>query len=114
MKLKYINQLTDDELKDLFLRLTQNCYGTIDIDDRFRCEHNDSLIFFKGVYSSYVTRGIRCSSPVSLALDDYNVYDMNCCLADDSFIKDYRKYMFARYGEQYAIDCFRNDCEGDY
>lgn len=109
--MKYINQLTDDELKDLFLRLTQNYYGIIDIDDRFRCERNDSLIFFKGVHSSHIIRGIRCFSPVSLALDDYNVYDMNCGLADGTFIKAYRRYMFARFGEQYAIDCFRNDTE---
>lgn len=112
--MKYINQLTDDELKDLFLRLTQNCYGTIDIDDRFRCGRNDSLIFFKGAYKSHVIRGIRCFSPVDLALDDYNVYDMNGGFVDDAFIKAYRRYMFARFGEQYAIDCFRNDTEGDY
>lgn len=113
--MKYINQLTDDELKDLFLRLVQNCYGVVNIDERFRCEHNDFLVFFKGAYISRVIRGIRCSSPINVVLDDYHVYDTNRDLiADDSFIKDYRKYMFARFGEQYAIDCFLNDCEGDY
>lgn len=113
--MEYINKLTDDELKDLFLRLVQNCYGTVNIDECFRCEHNDSLVFFKGAYLSRIIRGVRCSSPINVVLDDYHVYDTNRdVMVDDSFVKDYRKYMFARFGEQYAIDCFLNDCEEDY
>lgn len=51
MKLKYINQLTEPELKDLLLKFAQSYYGATDIVGYFRCKHYDTLIYLEGMCS---------------------------------------------------------------
>ena len=110
MKLKYANQLTEPELKDLLLKFAQSYYGAVDIDDYFRCKHNANLIYLEAVCNVSPIKEIQQLVPVELALDDYHAYSVhgnNLEVAYD-FEDEFHKYMRAKFGKQYTIDWFKN------
>lgn len=110
MKLKYINQLTEPELKDLLLSFAQSRYEVTDIVGYFRCKHYDVLIHLEGMCSLSVIKEMQQVFPIELALDDYHAYSVhgnNLEVAYD-FEDEYQKYMRAKFGKQYTIDWFKN------
>ena len=116
--MEYVNQLTDNELEDMFVYLVKKYYGA----DNF---YNDCYIFRQpwttvgGNFGTVKTRrnfstsnsnGIDNPILIELDFDDFNVspgenaYELNWAMT-----QEYRKYMFDNYGNQYAIDCFLDE-----
>lgn len=111
--MEYVNKLTDDELKDIFVCLGKEYYGATNINDDFYIQYNYSSVTVEGTYNTII-HGVKFSSvPIKLELDDYHVYNSNFEL-NLAMTRDYRKCMFDKYEQQYAIDCFWDDCDGDY
>lgn len=111
--MEYINKLTDDELKDIFVCLGKEYCSAININDDFYVQHNYSSVTLEGTYNTIVN-GVKFSSvPIKFELDDYHVYNSNFEL-NWAMTQDYRKCMFDKFEKQYAYDCFWDDCEGDY
>lgn len=110
MKLKYINQLTEPELKDLLLSFAQSCYGATDIVGYFRCKHFDNLIYLEGMCNLSVNEKMQQLFPIELALDDYQAYSVhgNNLEAAYDFEDEFQKFMRAKFGKQYTIDWFKN------
>lgn len=116
--MKYVNQLTDKELKDMFVYLVKKYYEA----DNF---YDDCYIFRQpwttvgGNFGTLKTkrgfdtdRSNEVNNPILIELDfdDFNVspgenaYELNWGMT-----QKYRKYMFNKYGNQYAIDCFLDE-----
>lgn len=110
MKLKYANQLTENELKDLLLWFTQVQHGAVELDDYFRCKHFDNLIYLEGMCNLSVNEKMQQLFPIELALDDYHAYSVhgNNLEAAYDFEDEYQKFMRAKFGKQYTIDWFKN------
>lgn len=110
--LEYVNKLTDDELKDILTCLVTNyCEAT-----NFNCyyiEHNYSSVTVEGAFNTVAIDGVKYSESIKFDLDDYHVYNSHFEF-NEAMTKDYRKCMFDKYEQQYAIDCFWSDCDGDY
>lgn len=110
MQLKYTNQLTEPELKDLLLKFAQSYYGATDIVGDIRCKHYDALIYIEGMCSLSVIKEMQQVFPIELVLDDYQAYSVhgnNLEVAYD-FEDEYQKYMRSKFGQQYTIDWFKN------
>lgn len=120
--MKYVNKLTDNELKNLFVSLVKKYYGA----DNY---YNDCYIIrnpwvsVKGTFGSVTAKrdfdkvnlyGVNDLFSIGLDFDDFNVspgensYELNWGMT-----QEYRKHMFDKCGNQYAIDCFLNDCGED-
>lgn len=116
--MKYVNRLTDNELKDMFVYLVKKYYGANNF-------YNDCYIFRQpwttvgGNFGTVKTRrnfstgnsnGIDNPILIELDFDDFtvspgeNAYELNWDMT-----QEYRKYMFDKYGNQYAIDCFLDE-----
>lgn len=108
--LKYVNQLTETELKALLLSFAQSCYGAVDIDDYFRCKHNANLIYLEAVCNVSPIKEMQQLVPIELALDDYNAYSIHNGNFEVAyhFEDEYQKYMRSKFGQQYTIDWFKN------
>lgn len=114
MKLKYANQLTEDELKDLLLRFAQVQHGAVELDDYFRCKHLTYSVYLEAVYNASPIKEMQYFCPVELLLDDYHVYEgyNGNFKVVQSFEEAYQKYMRSKFGEQYVIDWVKNHIDG--
>ena len=117
--MKYVNQLTDNELKDLFVSLVKKYYGADDY-------YNDCYVLrnpwvtVRGTFGKVTAKrdfdkvnlyGANGLFTIGLDFDDFQVYPgENAYELNWDMTQEYRKYMFAKYGNQYAIDGFLNDC----
>ena len=117
MATKYINKLTDDELKDLFFKLVQSYYGPVNIHD-YSCSPNmTDSVWIKGMCASQYNTFLNQEFRVEIVFDDYVVYGLHNSIPEDNnkevvhhFEKVYRKYMRSKFGEPYIHDCPLNDC----
>lgn len=110
MKLKYANQLTETELKDLLLRFAQVQHGAVELDDYFRCKHLTYSVYLEAVYNASPIKEMQYFCPVELLLDDYHVYEgyNGNFEVVQGFEDEYQKYMRSKFGEQYVIDWAKN------
>lgn len=110
MKLKYANQLTENELKDLLLWFTQVQHGAVELDDCFRCKHNANLIYLEAMCNVSPIKEMQYLCPIELALDDYNMYNIHNGNFEVAyhFEDEYHKYMRSKFGQQYVIDWAKN------
>lgn len=102
--MKYINQLTDDELKKLFVCLIKDFYEVDKIDDDCQITRDPYFITIRGNFDRGIIKDVECPAPFTLELDDFNVYSsykLNWVME-----KHYRKHMVWKFGKQYALDCF--------
>lgn len=107
--MQYVTQLTDNELKDMFVHLAEKYYGANDF-------YNDYYILRQpwttvgGNFGTVKTNQIAGPILIKLDFDDFtvspgeNAYELNWDMT-----QEYRKYMFDKYGNQYAIDCFLDE-----
>lgn len=116
MKLNYANQLTYHEFKDLYSSLANNYQDYSEAEDLNLFGVNSLVIEEKyssiKLNGSFDVAGEDAPLEQCFEIDDFQVYDSDSVYLPH-LIKSYRKYMFAKFGDQYAIDCFRNDCEDD-
>lgn len=110
--MEYVNKLTDNELKDILTCLVTNYCEATNFNDDCYIHHNYSSVTVEGTFDTVTIDGAKCSTPVKLELDDYHVYNSNFEL-NWAMTQGYRKCMFDKYEQQYAIDCFWSDCDGD-
>ena len=114
--MKYANQLTEDELKELFLKFVQSCYGLV-VKATFPSKTTKQFVRIKGLCNSCDKTVLEYSVDIEWYLNDYDVYVYNS--QDDSyeivysFESEYRKYMRSKFEEQYACDCFWHEFDGD-
>lgn len=117
--MKYVNQLTDNELKDLFVSLVKKYYGADDY-------YNDCYVLrnpwvsVRGTFGNVTAKrdfdkvnlyGANSLFTIGLDFDDFQVYPgENAYELSWDMTQEYRKYMFDKYGNQYAVDGFLNDC----
>lgn len=116
MKLKYINQLTDAELKELFIKFAQSHCGLF-VNEYSRGMNTNDFIHLNGLCSLDADSPLRYAFPIEWAFNDYDVYVYNEQSHDYvvvySFEDDYRKYMRSKFEDQYARDCFWYDLDED-
>lgn len=108
--MKYIKQLTDDELKKLFVCLIKDFYEVGKIDDDCHIIRDQPLITIRGNFDRGILEDVECPAPFTLELDDFNVYSnylINWVMA-----QHYRRHMVWKFGKQYALDCFWDDLGG--
>lgn len=111
MKMKYINQLTDDELKKLYAAFIKN-YGEFEVK---------WLDVFKD-YPTITLDGSYCALNADNAetlfayfeINDYGVFsndnnDIDWFGYDVELTKIMRKFMLNKFGKQYLEDCFWSD-----
>lgn len=111
--MKYVNKLTDNELKNILISLAKDYYGMSNLDGNCCISRNDYSIIIGGYFNPIIANGVKCSAPLKLELDDFLVQTEDADFNYGDMTLDYRRYMFAKYGNQYAIDCFLYDCEED-
>lgn len=109
--MKYINQLTDDELKKIFVCLVKDFYLVDKIDGDCYITRDPYLIIIRGNFDRGIIKYVECPALFTLELDDFNVYSeykRNWVME-----KHYRRHMVWKFGKQYAIDCFWDGLGGD-
>lgn len=111
--MKYAKQLTDNELKDLLVYLAKHYYGANSFDNDYYILRNPSSITIGGNFDTVFIKGVKCSLPVKIEIDDFLVHTEDEDYDWGDMTIDYRKRMFSTYGNQYAVDCFLYDCEED-
>ena len=101
--MKYVNQLTDDDLKKIFVCLVKDFYGMDRLDD-YHINRDQSLITLRGNFDRVLIKDVKFSHPIKIELDDFNVYTEN----DPNWVmaQHYHRHMVWKFGKQYAIDCF--------
>lgn len=111
MKLKYINQLTDDELGELYSEFIKQYYG-------FKIEQLDALkgdfaIILEGSYYALDPDNNKTLSDDVFEINDYGVLDCDFEYDYDiGLTKILREFMLNRFGKQYMEDCFWHDFGG--
>ena len=113
MKLKYANRLTDNELKNILISLAKDYYGMNNLDGDCCIVRNDSSIVIGGYFNPIIVDGVKRSAPVRIELDDFRVWTEDKDYEYWDMNVDYRRYMFNKYSNQYAVDCFLYECEED-
>lgn len=93
--MNYINQLTKDDIRELFIALT-GVGKTFDIT-----LEGDSLCY------TLCGKSHRKNASYLIDLDDYYVD------GSAKATKKYRKFMLRKFGEKYMEDCFWNDMGDD-
>ncbi len=110
--MKYVNQLTDDELKDLFIEVAEECLGSNILEDNCFVQRNYDSVAIKGLINTVVIGGVRLPYPISFELDEFHVYIINKnAELNWTMTRCYRKHMGVKFGRDYAVDCFWDDCE---
>ena len=113
MELKYINQLTDDELSELYAAFIKN-YGGFMVEqlDAFK---GDYTIVLEGSYYALDADDNKTLFDDGFELNDYGVLSNTIGFGYNvELTKIMRKLMLNKFGKQYMEDCFWNDCDGDY
>lgn len=114
--MEYVNQLTEDELKELFLKFVQSCYGLV-VKATFPSKNTKQFVRIRGLCNSSDNIALEYSVDIEWYLNDYDVYVYNS--QDDSyeivysFESEYHKYMRSKFGDQYSRDCFWHDLDED-
>lgn len=93
--MKYINELTKDDIRELFITLTG-------VGKTLGITLEDDLLWYTLCGKSY-----RTNTSYLINLDDYYVED------SAKATKKYRKFMLRKFGEKYMEDCFWNDMGDD-
>lgn len=112
MKLKYINQLTDDELGELYSAFVKKYCG-------FKAKHlvvlkNDYTIVLVGSYYVLDADNNETMLDDSFEINDYGESDYDFEYSyDTELTKIMRKFMLNKFGKQYMEDCFWNDFVGE-
>lgn len=110
MKLKYTNQLTDDEIKEIFIGLAKDYWGSHTFKGDCTIQRKQSSIMIKGSFDTVVVNGKNFPYSIALEFDDFRVDSCYFEINWDMTL-DYRKYMFDKYGTPYAVDCLLYDCD---
>lgn len=119
MKLKYANQLTENELDELYSAFIKSYGG-------FQAEqpdvHKDNFnITFDGSYYVLNDDNVKTLFDGSFTINDYGVVHNDYDAFDDDFEYGYdvgvtkvlREFMLNKFGKQYMKDCFWNDFGGE-
>lgn len=93
--MNYINQLTKDDIRELFIVLTG-------VGKNLDITLEDDLLWYTLCGKSH-----RTNASYLINLDDYYVED------SAKATKKYRKFMLRKFGEKYMEDCFWNDMGDD-
>ena len=116
MALSYINQLTEDELKELFTKFVES-HSELDVKDYFHSTNTARFIYLKGLCASGTNTPLRYSAPIEMAFDDYDVYVYNEHSSNYevayAYEVEYRNYLRSKFGDQYSHDCFWHDLDED-
>lgn len=108
--MKYVNKLTDNELKNILISLAKDYYGMNNLDGDCCISRNDSSIIIGGYFNPIIANDVKCSAPLNLELDDFCVYIVNKdTVVNWTMTLCYRKRMFSEYGNQYILDAYWND-----
>lgn len=115
MKLKYINQLTDDELGELYSEFIKK-YGGFQVE-QLDVQKDNFNITFDGSYYALDDDNVKTLFDGSFAINDYGVVDNDYDAFDDDFEYGYdvgvtkvlREFMLNKFGKQYMEDCFWHD-----
>ena len=120
MALKYINQLTDDELGVLYWAFIES-YGGFQVEQPN--VHKDNFnITFDGSYYTLDDDNVKTLFDGSFVINDYGVVDNDYDVFDYDFENGYdvgltkilRVFMLNKFGKQYMEDCFWNDFGGNF
>lgn len=108
MKLKYINQLTNDELGELYSTFIKN-YGGF-LVEQFNAFDGDFSIILGGSYYALNSDNNKTLFDDVFEINDYGVLS-NTVGSDYNaeLTKIMRKLMLNGFGKQYMEDCFWND-----
>ena len=93
--MKYINQLTKDDVRELFIVLTG-------VGKTFDITLEDDFLWY-----TLCGKNPRTNACYLISLDDYHVED------SAKATKKYRKFMLREFGKKYMKDCFWNDMGDD-
>lgn len=111
MKLKYINQLTDDELGELYSEFIKKYGG-------FQVEQLDTFgkytIILEGSYYALDADNNKTLFDDSFEINDYGVLSNTVGFGYNAELtKILRKLMLNGFGKQYMEDCFWYDFGGE-
>lgn len=105
--MKYLSQLSHDEIKDLFVALNKGVGKT------YTVALEDS-IDFRGNPSMELIGQSPKGGFVSYELDDYTINSsMGNYKQEVKLTRILRSFMLDKFGKQYVEDCFWNHLEGD-
>lgn len=113
MKLKYINQLTDDELGELYSEFIKQYCG-------FKIEQLDALkgdftIILGGSYYALDADNNKTLFDDVFEINDYGVLSNDTGFGYNAELtKILRKLMLNGFGKRYMEDCFWNDFGGNF
>lgn len=112
--MKYANRLTDKELKNILVSLAKDYYGMNNLAGDCYIVRNDSSIVIGGCFNPIIANNMKCSATFQIKLNDFRVWNND---NEDYKYLDmtvgYRKRMFDKYGNSYAVDCFLYEYEED-
>lgn len=111
MKLKYINQLTDNELGELYSAFIKKYCG-------FKVEQLDAFkgdtIVLEGSYYALDADNVETLFDDGFEINDYGVLSNDIGFGYNvELTKIMRKFMLNKFGKQYMEDCFWNDFGGE-
>lgn len=110
MSHKYLDKLTDDEVKLLFLDVVDKCLGSTIFEDNCFVKRNYDTVAVKGLINTVNVGGKKLPYPISFVLDDFHVYIINKDIVINwAMTRCYRKHMGSRCGNQYILDAFWKD-----
>lgn len=108
--MKYINQLTDDEIKELFIEVAEECLGSTIFEDNCFVQRNYDTIAVKGLINIVKIGDKKLPYPINFVLDDFHVHIVNKeIVVNWTMTRCYRKHMGSRCGNQYILDAFWKD-----
>ena len=105
-----LDELTDEELKILFLEVVDECLGLIVFEDNCFVQRNYDTVAVKGLTNTVNVGGKGLPYPISFVLDDFHVYIVDKdTVVNWTMTRCYRKHMGFRCGNQYILDAFWKD-----
>lgn len=105
--MKYLSQLNNDEIKDLFVALNKGVGKTYTVT-------LEDSIDFRGISSMELVGQSPKGGFVSYELDDYTLNSsMGNYKQEVKLTRILRSFMLDKFGKQYIEDCFWNNLESD-
>ncbi len=105
--MKYLSQLSHDEIKDLFVALNKGVGKTYTVT-------LEDSIDFRGISSMELVGQSSKGGFVSYELDDYALNSsMGNYKQEVKLTRILRSFMLNKFGKQYIEDCFWNNLESD-
>lgn len=112
MSHKYLDKLTDDEVKVLFLEVAEECLGSTIFEDNCFVQRNYDTVAIKGLTNTVYVGDKWLTYPISFVLDDFHVYSIaKDVVVNWTMTRCYRKHMGFRCGNQYILDAYWKDCD---